>query len=120
MNVVAWILQIVLAVAFLAAGGMKLARPRPALVGAGMGFAEDYSDGAVKTIGAVEVLGAIGLILPWLLGVAPVLTPLAALGLALVMAGAVVVHVRRKEQFVPPLVLGVLALVVAIIRFASL
>lgn len=119
MNVVAWILQIVLAAAMLAAGGMKLARPKPALVGAGMGWADDFTDSNVKLIGAVEVLGAIGLILPWLTGIAPILTPLAAVGLALVMAGAVVVHVRRKEQFVPPLVLGVIAVVVAVLRFAS-
>jgi uncharacterized membrane protein YphA (DoxX/SURF4 family) len=119
MNIVAWILQIVLAVAFLAAGGMKLARPKPALVGAGMGWAEDFTDTNVKLIGAVEVLGAIGLVVPWLTGIAPILTPIAAVGLALVMGGAVVTHVRRKEQFVPPLVLGVLALVVAVLRFAS-
>jgi uncharacterized membrane protein YphA (DoxX/SURF4 family) len=117
-NIVAWILQIVLAVAFLAAGGMKLARPKPALVGAGMGWAEDFTDTNVKLIGAIEVIGAIGLIVPWATGIAPILTPLAALGLALVMAGAVVVHVRRKEQFVPPLVLGILSLVVAVLRFA--
>ncbi|MCW2722130.1 DoxX family protein [Pseudonocardia sp.] len=119
MNIVAWILQIVLAVAFLAAGGMKLARPKPALVSAGMGYAEDYTDSNIKLIGAIEVIGAIGLIVPWLTGIAPILTPIAAIGLALVMAGAVVVHIRRKEQFVPPLVLGVLALVVAVLRFAS-
>ncbi|MGI9003831.1 MAG: DoxX family protein [Pseudonocardia sp.] len=117
MNIVVWILQIVLALAFLASGGMKLARPRPALVASGMGFAEDFSDGAVKGIGALEVLGAIGLILPALTGIAPILTPIAALGLALVMVGAVVVDVRRKDQFVPALVLGVLALAVAILRF---
>ena len=119
MNIVAWILQIVLALAFLAAGGMKLARPKPALVSAGMGWADDHTDSNVKLIGAVEVIGAIGLVVPWLTGIAPILTPLAAVGLALVMAGAVVTHVRRKEQFVPPLVLGVLALVVAVLRFAS-
>jgi DoxX-like family len=119
MNILAWILQIVLAAAMLGAGGMKLARPKPALVGAGMGWADDFTDTNVKLIGAVEVLGAIGLILPWLTGIAPILTPLAAVGIALVMAGAVVVHVRRKEQFVPPLVLGVIAVVVAVLRFAS-
>lgn len=117
MNIVAWILQIILAIAFLGSGGMKLVRPRPALVSSGMGFAADTTDTNVKLIGAVEVLGAIGLIVPWLTGIAPVLTPLAAVGLALVMAGAVVVHIRRKEGFVPPLVLGVLALVVAVLRF---
>jgi DoxX-like family len=51
--------------------------------------------------------------------VAPALTPLAAVGLALVMAGAVVVHIRRKEQFASALVLGLLSLVLAAIRFAS-
>lgn len=117
MSVVAWILQIVLALAFLAAGGMKLARPRPALVGAGMGWADDFSDSAVKGIGALEVLGALGLILPAVTGLATWLVPVAALGLALTMAGAVAVHVRRKESFVPPLVLGVLALVLAVVRF---
>ena len=65
------------------------------------------------------MLGAIGLIVPWLTGIAPILTPLAAVGLALVMAGAVATHVRRKEQFVPPLVLGIIAVVVAVLRFAS-
>lgn len=119
MSVVAWILQIVLALAFLAAGGMKLARPKPALVGAGLTWAEDFSDNAVKGIGAVEVLGALGLILPALTGIATWLVPVAALGLALTMAGAVVVHVRRKEAFIPPLVLGVLALVLAVIRFGT-
>lgn len=118
MTVVAWILQIVLALAFLGAGGMKLARPRPALVASGMGFAEDYSDSAVKGIGALEVLGAIGLVLPAVTGIATWLVPIAAIGLALVTAGAVVVHVRRREAFVPPLVLGVLALVLAVLRFA--
>jgi uncharacterized membrane protein YphA (DoxX/SURF4 family) len=119
MNVVAWILQIVLAVAFLASGVMKAVRPKPALVSAGMGYAEDFSDGAIKAIGVTEIVGAVGLILPWVLNVAPVLTPIPAVGLALVMVGAVVVHIRRKEQFVPALVLGVLSLVLAVLRFAS-
>ena len=119
MIVVTWVLQIVLAVAFLAAGTMKLARPRPALVASGMGIFEDYSDNAVKGIGALEVIGAIGLILPSLTGIAPVLTPIAAIGLFLVMIGAVVVHIRRKEQFVPPLVLGALSLLLAVLLLAS-
>ncbi len=118
-SVVAWILQIVLALAFLAAGGMKLARPKPALVSAGMGYAEDFSPSSVKAIGALEVLGAIGLILPAVTGIATWLVPVAAIGLALTMAGAVVVHVRRKETYLPPLVLGVLALVLAVVRFGT-
>src|SRR3954447_14132249 len=117
MEIVVWVLQILLALAFLGAGVMKLVRPRPALVSSGMGWADDYSDGGVKGIGALEVLGAVGLVLPAATGIAPILTPIAALGLALVMAAAVVVHLRRKEQIVAPLVLGVLALVGAVLRF---
>lgn len=119
MSVVAWILQIVLALAFLAAGAMKLARPKPALVSAGMGYAEDFSSSSLKSIGVLEVIGALGLILPAVTGAATWLVPVAAIGLVLLMAGAVATHVRRKEAFVPPLVLGVLALVLAVIRFGT-
>ncbi|MFJ9706315.1 DoxX family protein [Streptomyces sp. NPDC101234] len=97
MNAVLWILAGVLALAFLAAGGMKVAQPRKKLAEAGMGWTQDLSAGAVKTIGVLEVLAAAGLVLPAALDIAPVLTPLAALGLVLVMLGAVVVHARRRE-----------------------
>ncbi|GAB3988479.1 DoxX family protein [Nocardioides marmoraquaticus] len=119
MNTVLWIVAAVLAVAMLGAGGMKLARSRDQLREAGMGYVDDFSPGAVKTIGALEVLGAVGLVVPPLVGVAEWLAPLAALGLLVTMVGAVVVHVRRGETnaLVPPVVLGVLAAVVAIGRF---
>jgi uncharacterized membrane protein YphA (DoxX/SURF4 family) len=97
MNVVLWIVAGVLAAAFLGAGLMKLAQPRKKLVDSGMAWVGDFGDGAVKTIGALEVLGALGLILPAVLDIAPVLVPIAATGLAVVMLGAVVVHARRKE-----------------------
>ena len=119
MNIVLWVVQALLALAFAGAGLMKLTSERKVLVDRGMGWAEHYSGGAVKLIGAVEVLGAIGLVLPAALGIAPVLTPIAAAGLALVMAGAVVDHVRRDDAkgAVPALVLGVLSLFVAVARF---
>ena len=117
MEIVAWVLQILLAVTFLGAGVLKLVRPKPALVSSGMRWAEDWSDNGVKGAGALEVLGAVGLILPAVTGIATFLTPLAAVGLALVMAAAAVVHVRQKETPVPPIVVGVLALVVAVLRF---
>jgi len=67
----------------------------------------------------VEILGAIGLILPAALGIATILTPLAAAGLALTMVGATLVHARRGEKSNIPvtLVLGALAAVVAVMRF---
>ena len=112
MNVVLWIVAGVLAVAFLASGLMKLAQPREKLVESGMGWAGDFSPGAVKAIGALEVLGALGLILPAALDIAPVLVPLAATGLALVMVGAIVVHARRKET--PMVVINVVLLALAV------
>jgi hypothetical protein len=119
MNIALWVVAGLLAVAFLAAGMMKIAQPRPKLVAAGMGYAEDFSDGAIKGIGTLEVLGALGLILPALLDTATILVPLAAAGLCAVMIGAVMVHVRRDEPFVPPLVLAVLAAFVAVFRFST-
>ncbi len=119
MNVVLWIVAGVLAAAFLGAGLMKLAQPRKKLADSGMGWTEDFSDGAVKGIGALEVLGALGLILPAVFDVATVLVPIAATGLALLMLGAAVTHARRKESqmIVANVVLLVLAVFVAWGRF---
>lgn len=118
MTVVVWVLQIVLALAFLAAGGMKLTSSREKLA-ENMAFVEDFSDTAVKLIGALEVLAGIGLILPAVLGIAPALTAFAALGLVLLMIGAAIVHARRGEfQMIGVnAVLGVIAAVVAWARF---
>jgi hypothetical protein len=65
--------------------------------GSWRGWVLDYSPGFVKGLGAVEILGAVGLILPALLDIAPVLVPLAATGLATIMVGAAIVTYRRHE-----------------------
>jgi uncharacterized membrane protein YphA (DoxX/SURF4 family) len=98
MNVALWILASLLAAAFLASGLVKLAWPKSKLLAKGNAWAEQFSPAAVKAIGVAEVLAAVGLVLPRLLHVAEVLTPLAATGLALLMAGAAVVHQRRGES----------------------
>jgi uncharacterized membrane protein YphA (DoxX/SURF4 family) len=118
-NIVLWIIAVVLALAFLASGAMKLTRSREQIIESGQGWAGDVRPGTIKLIGALEVLGAIGLVLPGLVGVATILTPLAAVGLALIMVGAAVVHGRRGETPMIGInvVLLVLALVVAIGRF---
>ena len=115
MNLALWIIAIVLAVAFAGSGLMKLVVPKDKLVTAGQGWAQDYSSTNIRLIGLVEVLGAVGLVLPAALHIAPILVPLAAVGLALVMVGAVVVHARRKEpmNIVVNVVLIVLAVIVA-------
>ena len=119
MNIVLWIVAGLLAVAFLGAGLMKLGQPRKKIVDSGMGWAEDVSDGGVKAIGALEVLGALGLILPALFDIATVLVPIAATGLALLMVGAAITHARRKEpqMIVANVVLFALAAFVAWGRF---
>ena len=120
MNVFLWVLQGLLAAAFLFAGLNKVFRGREQLMKSGMAYVEDLSDNTVKLIGGAEVLGALGLILPAATGIAPILTPLAATGLAIVMIGAIITHVRRKEVpmgVIAPGVLLILAVVVAWGRF---
>jgi uncharacterized membrane protein YphA (DoxX/SURF4 family) len=118
MNVAIWVLQILLALAFLAAGITKITQPRQKLA-TSMGWVEDFSDPAVRSIGSLEILGALGLLLPALTGVATVLVPIAAVGLALLMIGAAATHRRRGELPMIGIntVLLVLAVVVAWARF---
>ncbi len=121
MNIVLWIVAAILALAFLAAGLMKIAQPKDKLAASGMGWTEDFSAGAIKAIGAAEVLGAIGLILPAITNIATILVPLAATGLAIIMIGAIIVHSKRgeKQMVIANAVLGVLAIFVAIARFGA-
>ncbi|MFI9630185.1 DoxX family protein [Streptomyces sp. NPDC052042] len=96
MNAWLWAGQIFLAVAFGATGLWKLVVPKNNLR-ASMPWVDDLPQGTVHAIGAAEVIGAIGVTLPWALGIAPVLSPLAAVGLALVMVGGFATHIRRHE-----------------------
>jgi uncharacterized membrane protein YphA (DoxX/SURF4 family) len=118
MNVTVWVLQVLVASAFLLAGVMKTTQPRQKLA-ASMGWVEDFSDTGVRTIGVLEILGGVGLLLPAVTGVATVLVPLAAVGLALLMVGAAATHRRRGELPMIGInaVLLLLAVVVAWARF---
>lgn len=99
MNVALWIVAGLLAVAYFAGGSGKVLLPkqRIAAFGPSAAWVEDFSAGSVKAIGALEVLAAIGLILPAVLDIAPVFVPLAALGLVLIMIGATITRLRRQE-----------------------
>jgi uncharacterized membrane protein YphA (DoxX/SURF4 family) len=110
-NVVLWIVAGLLAAAFLAAGVMKLTRSKEQLAASGLAWTEDYSATQVKAIGALELAAAVGLVLPAAIDVVPVLVPLAALGLVVLMVGAAVVHVRRNEA--PMVAFNALFLVLA-------
>jgi len=119
-NTALWIAQIALAFAFMTAGLLKLRQPKEKLAMT-MGWVDDFSAGFVKFAGVVEVLGALGLILPAVFDVAPVLVPIAAAGLALEQVGAAVVHLRRKEPrfVVANAILFALAVFVAWGRFGD-
>lgn len=118
MNVALWIIQIVLAAAFLIAGTTKVLTPKEKLRER-MAWVDDFSQTSVRLIGTAEILGALGLILPAATGIAPILTPIAAVGLIIIMIGAAITHVRRQEPAIVPVnvVLLVLAAIVAWGRF---
>ncbi len=118
MLIALWIVNALLALVNLAAGSFKLARPKAALAQAGQGWVDDFPAPAVKLIGVAEVLGAIGLVVPLASGVAPILTPIAAIGIAVLQIGAIVTHVRRKEAWIVNAVIVALAIVSAILGFA--
>jgi uncharacterized membrane protein YphA (DoxX/SURF4 family) len=115
-----WILAGFVAAIFLGTGLLKLTTDRDRLIGAGLAWAEDFSAETIRTIGVLEVLGAVGLVVPPLVGVLPVLSPLAATGLALLVAAATVVHVRRRELLpdaLRTLALVIICVVLAVYRF---
>jgi uncharacterized membrane protein YphA (DoxX/SURF4 family) len=119
MNTALWVVQFVLSVVFFSAGTLKVLQTREQLVPRVGGWLEDYPTGGIKAIAAAEVLAAVGLIVPPALDVLPVLAPLAAVGLVIVMGGAIVVHARRREysNVAVNIVLAVLAAFVAWGRF---
>jgi DoxX-like family len=112
MNVALWIVQGLLAFALLAAGAVKVVTSHEKLVPR-MKWAESWPPIRVKLLGLAEALGAVGLVVPWLTGIVPGLTPIAAGCLAALMAGAVKTHRDLKESVAAPTVLLVLCLVVA-------
>jgi hypothetical protein len=87
MDTVIWIAQIVLAGMFLFAGLLKLTQPKEKLIDSGQAWVEDFDPRQVKGIATLELLAAIGLILPAALDIVPVLTPGAASGLVFLMLG---------------------------------
>ena len=112
-----WVIQVLLALTFSNAASRKLVRQK-GKPSKSMAWREDFSRRTVRLVGVLELLGAVGLVLPALTGVLPWLTPLAA-GLALTMIGAALVHLGRGEYETVPViaVLMVLALFVAYGRF---
>ncbi|MCC3763072.1 DoxX family protein [Glycomyces sp. TRM65418] len=118
MNVFLWVLQGLLAAAFIVSGTLKATRPKEQLAPT-FTWVNDFPSSVVKFIGITQVAAALGLILPALTGIAVVLTPLAAVGLAVEMVLAGIYHARKGEWSALPTnaVILILAAVVAWGRF---
>lgn len=96
MNTTLWIVTVVLAVLTFIPGIVKITQPRERLIG-NMAWVQDFSQNQLRTIGTLEVAGAVGLVVPGVVGLALFLVPVAALGIALLQVGAIITHVRRHE-----------------------
>ena len=113
LNIALWVAQGLLAAAFFMAGFMKLTAPIHELAANGMSFVNTFSEGMVRFIGISELLGGIGLILPAWLRIKPILTPIAAIALTIVMVLAAIYHISVGEPPVPNIILFALAAFVA-------
>ena len=122
MNIVLWIVQVLLALLFLFAGGTKLLLPIDVLTSMGSPNQVHLPGSFIRFIGVCEVLGALGLILPGLLRKQRGLTPQSAVGLVIIMIGAVVLTIIGDGvgAAVVPLVTGLLAAFVAYGRWSWL
>jgi uncharacterized membrane protein YphA (DoxX/SURF4 family) len=120
MNVVVWIVSGLLAAMFLMSGVMKVPATKASLAAnPRMGWTAPFPIELIKFIGIAEIAGAVGLILPRVVDLATWLVPAAAIGLAVIMIGAIITHARRSEfsSVAVNAVLLALALFVAVQRF---
>jgi hypothetical protein len=118
MNKFIWVLQIVLALFFIMPGVTKIITPKKDLVEKKM-LTPDGSVTPIRAIGLMEVLGCLGMILPMWLRIRPVLTPIAAIGFCVVMAGAFAFHSSKGEYKILPLlvIVFIISATVAWYRF---
>jgi len=119
-NLLLWIGQVLLALAFVGVGYTHTFTFEQASIRQGMGWMADVGRDRMRIIGILEILGAIGLVLPAATGVLPWLTPVAATALAVLMVLAAVLHLRRPDEgrnIVVNVILGAIAALIAYGRF---
>ena len=115
-NIGLWTAQGLLALVYLAAGGMKLLQPIETLAAAGMAYVTTMPELFIRFVGVMEILGAIGVVLPALTRIRPMLTPAAAVGLSLVQVAAIILHASRGETAMTlPMNLVLLALALFVV-----
>jgi len=122
MNIALWIGQILLAIIFAGSGSFKISQSKERLIELGQTGVVFFPLPAIRLIAALELVGAIGIIVPWATGIAPILTPLAAVGFALLMVGAAISHslLREPRNVATNAAIFALAVFVAYGRFANL
>ncbi|QHT68942.1 DoxX family protein [Rhodocytophaga rosea] len=122
MNIMLWVCQLFLALLFSYSGLMKSTQARERLVSIGQTGVDGLSYPLIRFIGITEILGALGIIVPWATHILPLLTPLAALGFSLIMVFAAPIHMKRKEF--PAAIFNVfvccMSIWVAYLRFSQL
>ncbi|GAB5427029.1 MAG: DoxX family protein [Devosia indica] len=109
-NIALWVGQVLLAGVYVMAGFMKVSQPIDALVASGLTYASDYPELLTRFVGTMEILGAIGIILPAAFRILPGLTPLAAVGFSVIQVLAFGLHTMRGEYGVLPVNIVLLAL----------
>ena len=114
-----WLVQVILALAFGMIGVTKLTASDADIIQQSGELVEKYGVGLIRFIGISEILGALGLILPAALRILPILTPLAALGLAIIMVLATALHASKGEPIVTQVIFLLLSLFVVWGRFSK-
>ena len=97
MNIALWIGQVLLAIVFAGSGAFKISKSKQWLVDNGQTGVVFFPLPAIRAIASLELLGVLAIIVPWATGIAPILTPLAAVGFALLMVGAAICHTKLRE-----------------------
>ncbi|WP_276369678.1 DoxX family protein [Chryseolinea sp. H1M3-3] len=121
MNTILWIAQSLLAAMFTSGGLLKIFVPKEKMI-AKQPFVQDYSSIQIRLIGLAEILGAIGIIVPFATGIMPILTPIAAMGLCTIMILAIRIHVQTKETAKVVIIVAMVIITsfIAYARFNSL
>lgn len=121
MNTVSWIIQVLISAFFIIPGFEKISGSKEKHIADGH-LKQTGPIKPIRFLGVLELLGCVGIIVPWLMGITPVLTPVKAVCFCLIIAAGMVVHIKKKEYNMLPMleVFFTLSTVVAYFRFASL
>ena len=118
MSIALWVAQGFAALVFLMTGALKVVTPKDKLA-TKMHWAATWPAHRIKLLGLAEIAGAFGLVLPGVLHIAPILTPIAAVCLAVLMLGAVQTHRKLHENAAPAIVLVFVCVAIAAARFVA-